>query len=469
MVWAIMVPMSICRGFAVLDFETTGLSAARGDRAIEVGIVHVAPDGTLEDETETLIHVQRDLGLQALHHINAAELMEAPEFSGIARHLGSLLKHRVFVAHNAAFDSSFLRQEYARLGYDIPVDDSNTICTLKLARKILGVGGLAKCCALCGIDNADAHSALSDAHATAELLNIFMAEDPHWLGWSSMMSGAAAHDWPEILEKKQQWVPRISHLRSPPPTSESFSIHNQSPTHAPRSLSEYNLCELLAQQHPTTTIFPDDANNEAEYMNLLNASLINAQLSVHDKFALVELAHHLELSLNHCKNLHEEYFQSRAQAIWEEGVPKKSERQTLTSIGNVLSISQDIINQAIADSGTNQPITKVTIHPTHRPHVLPSYQQFTLVQGDYLALTGSMRRKRSEWEEMLRAIGLTPQAAVTKKTHVLVAADPDSESTKARKARSYHIPIVDEQWLEDAISNGIDISAQIHTYDYQNM
>jgi DNA polymerase-3 subunit epsilon len=66
--------MSICRGFAVLDFETTGLSAARGDRAIEVGIVHVAPDGTLEDEAETLIHVERDLGLQALHHINAAEL-----------------------------------------------------------------------------------------------------------------------------------------------------------------------------------------------------------------------------------------------------------------------------------------------------------------------------------------------------------------------------------------------------------
>lgn len=33
------------QGFAVVDFETTGLSPAKGDRAIEIGLVHVAPDG----------------------------------------------------------------------------------------------------------------------------------------------------------------------------------------------------------------------------------------------------------------------------------------------------------------------------------------------------------------------------------------------------------------------------------------
>ena len=29
------------QGFAVVDFETTGLSPAKGDRAIEIGLVHV--------------------------------------------------------------------------------------------------------------------------------------------------------------------------------------------------------------------------------------------------------------------------------------------------------------------------------------------------------------------------------------------------------------------------------------------
>ncbi len=60
------------KGFAVVDFETTGINPMGGDRAIEVGIVHVAPDGTLEDEAETLIRVQRDLGAQNLHHGMAA-------------------------------------------------------------------------------------------------------------------------------------------------------------------------------------------------------------------------------------------------------------------------------------------------------------------------------------------------------------------------------------------------------------
>ena len=72
------------KGFAVVDFETTGINPMGGDRAIEVGIVHVAPDGTLEDEAETLIRVQRDLGAQNLHHIHAADLMDAPDFAGIA-------------------------------------------------------------------------------------------------------------------------------------------------------------------------------------------------------------------------------------------------------------------------------------------------------------------------------------------------------------------------------------------------
>ena len=63
------------KGYAVVDFETTGLNPARGDRAIEIGLVHVAPDGTLEDEHETLIRVHRDIGAQWIHHISAVELM----------------------------------------------------------------------------------------------------------------------------------------------------------------------------------------------------------------------------------------------------------------------------------------------------------------------------------------------------------------------------------------------------------
>ena len=158
------------QGFAVVDFETTGLSPAKGDRAIEIGLVHVAPDGTLEDEHETLIHVDRSVGASWVHHITARDLLHAPDFEGIAHELRDLLAGRVFVAHNVSFDSRFLLAEYSRMGASIPVHQSTMLCTMKLSRSLIGRGKLSDCCDYFGIANEDAHSALGDAHATALLL-----------------------------------------------------------------------------------------------------------------------------------------------------------------------------------------------------------------------------------------------------------------------------------------------------------
>ena len=49
-------------GYAVIDFETTGLWPARHDRVIEVGIVQVSPSGEIEGEYETVVNPGRDLG-----------------------------------------------------------------------------------------------------------------------------------------------------------------------------------------------------------------------------------------------------------------------------------------------------------------------------------------------------------------------------------------------------------------------
>ena len=160
-------------GFAVVDFETTGLSPAKGDRAIEIGLVHVAPDGTLEDEHETLIHVDRSVGASWVHHITARDLLHAPDFEGIAHELRDLLAGRVFVAHNVSFDSRFLLAEYSRMGASIPVHQSTMLCTMKLSRSLIGRGKLSDCCDYFGIANEDAHSALGDAHATALLLGVY--------------------------------------------------------------------------------------------------------------------------------------------------------------------------------------------------------------------------------------------------------------------------------------------------------
>ncbi|MCF2707328.1 hypothetical protein I6E29_08655 [Arcanobacterium haemolyticum] len=49
------VPMfSNTSGFAVIDFETTGVNPERNDRAIEIGLVLTDPTGEIIEEHETL-------------------------------------------------------------------------------------------------------------------------------------------------------------------------------------------------------------------------------------------------------------------------------------------------------------------------------------------------------------------------------------------------------------------------------
>ena len=63
-------------------------------------------------------------------------------------------------------------------------------------------------------------------------------------------------------------------------------------------------------------------------------------------------------------------------------------------------------------------------------------------------LTGTMRRSCGG----ATAAGVRVLDNVTKKTNVLVAADPDSLSGKAEKARSYDIPVVTEEAFLRALS-----------------
>lgn len=38
------------RGYAVIDVETTGLRPSWNDRVVEIGVVHVTPDGDISGE-----------------------------------------------------------------------------------------------------------------------------------------------------------------------------------------------------------------------------------------------------------------------------------------------------------------------------------------------------------------------------------------------------------------------------------
>ena len=101
----------------LLDCETTG-GKATFHRIIEIGLI-VVESGQLTEKWQTFINPKAALPpfIQRLTGIDPGTLDDAPLFSEIAEELLDKLMGRTLVAHNARFDYSFLRNEFARAGF----------------------------------------------------------------------------------------------------------------------------------------------------------------------------------------------------------------------------------------------------------------------------------------------------------------------------------------------------------------
>ena len=159
--------------FACLDFETTGFSPKR-DRVIEVAIVTVT-QGTVGTSWTSLINPGDDveLGATHIHGIKRDWIRSAPSFAEVAGTLFSLFDGKVLVAHNANFDLGFLRSEMSRAqllakGTLFPHWDTMKAAdfapSLPASRKLVDVA------AAFGVEIANAHQALDDALAVAEIV-----------------------------------------------------------------------------------------------------------------------------------------------------------------------------------------------------------------------------------------------------------------------------------------------------------
>ncbi|HKL48291.1 MAG TPA: exonuclease domain-containing protein [Desulfuromonadales bacterium] len=152
--------------FVFIDLETTGTNASR-DRITEVGLCEVL-NGELVEEWSTLVNPGKSISpfIEQLTGISTAMVAEAPRFEDLADELFDRLRGKILVAHNARFDTGFLKSEFRRL--DIPFQEK-TLCTLKLSRTIYPQHRRHNLDALIerhGLGAQDRHRALGDARAT---------------------------------------------------------------------------------------------------------------------------------------------------------------------------------------------------------------------------------------------------------------------------------------------------------------
>lgn len=395
-------------GYTVVDLETTGLFPQQHDRIVEIGIVSVSDEGVVEDEWSTLVNPGRDVGPTNIHGITAREVLDAPQFSELVPQLLRRLAGRTLVAHNARFDTHFLDSEFnrAQSGTRPPTP---SLCTMQLSYSFLRSSSrkLTDCCRAANVPHVREHTALGDARAVAGLLRHYLSRCGTPIPWSDTVRSTRDHWWPpydisarpprtrqrsQIVTRPDAWLDRITSSlpRNPEPLVEA-------------------------------------------YLDVLERALLDNYLSAHEEQALIRLAEELGLQRDQVAAVHATYLDSMAIAAWEDGVVTETEHTELERVASMLGLPKTLVPialrraEALFGAGARS----------------SENEGFRLQRGDLVAFTGEMSVPRGQLESLVEQTGLCC-GGVTKKTKLVVAADPDSLSGKAAKARGYGIPVVTE-------------------------
>jgi DNA polymerase-3 subunit epsilon len=189
--------------FAIIDFETTGLSPSQGDRATEVAIVVL--EGTqVVDRFQSLMNagVRISPFIEAYTGISNEMIRTDPPAASVMSEAARFVGDMPLVAHNASFDQRFWAAEMARLG-GVSHTDPPMACTMLLSRRLYPEAGSYRLGSLAAFHSiaprGRAHRAMADAEVAAELLSRIQ---------SDIRTRYEVEDTPHDLLLKLQRCPR---------------------------------------------------------------------------------------------------------------------------------------------------------------------------------------------------------------------------------------------------------------------
>jgi DNA polymerase-3 subunit epsilon len=277
---------------------------------------------------------------------------------------------------------------------------------------------LPACCQAAGVQLPAHHSALYDARAAAGLLACYRGchrELPP--SWQDALLAAA------------------SALASQAPAAAGFQPVTRASQQERRSGQRGPLADL-ADRLPAGA-----GGNIDAYLAVLDAVLEDRIITAGETGQLTQLAVQLGITQDAARQAHRDYLAHVSAAAWRDGTVTDSERADLLEVARLLGVP------ATEAEG----ILRATLARPDRPlHRDPSR---LLQAGDRVVFTGDMDSSRTEIEALATAAGLRVTAAVSRKTALVVAADPYSQSGKAGTARRLGIRMVTEHVFLDLLNH----------------
>jgi DNA polymerase-3 subunit epsilon len=174
---------------------------------------------------------------------------------------------------------------------------------------------------------------------------------------------------------------------------------------------------------------------ELDYLAVLDRALSDGFLSVSETDELRSLGEAIGVGLARRAELHHEYFDTLVDAAWSDGVLSADKRTDVESVAVMLDIEPSVSAAALAPREARHMQAPARVGRAAASPSAPAALFTRLSPGDLVVLTGEMSEPRNRIEQLLTTLGVVVKPGITKKTSLLVAADPDSLFGKAQKAR----------------------------------
>ena len=188
--------------FVAVDLETTGLEFDK-DEIIEVALVRFE-NGVPMENVDFLVKpttaVLRPF-IESLTGITNADIAEAPDFASVAGKICTFIGNLPIVAHNASFDSKFLKNTMEKVGisFEHAVWDSLTLS--RIAFQDVPNHRLDTLTQELNIERSRAHRALPDAEACGKLFVMSYEKIAKMDAWllNALTRVAEGSDWERLF------------------------------------------------------------------------------------------------------------------------------------------------------------------------------------------------------------------------------------------------------------------------------
>jgi DNA polymerase III subunit epsilon len=166
-----MVEFNLKRDLIFFDIESTGLNVIR-DRIVQIALMKYPKNGGTPEEMEFLINPGIPISDEsmAIHGITPDMLKNKPTFEKVGRKIYDFIGDADVAGYNSdRFDVPMLMEEFARIGLDFDIGSRNLIDVQKIFYKMEPRTLKAALALYCGKELEDAHNAMSDVKATADV------------------------------------------------------------------------------------------------------------------------------------------------------------------------------------------------------------------------------------------------------------------------------------------------------------